>query len=126
MDGVRDMFWPKPYNSTWINARCQRKYQTQPRYNWISAAYAGHRGVRATTNVVFSNGALDPWSSGGVSYNSTTEGEVRSLLISQGAHHLDLMFSNPQDPQCVKDARKMEVDQINAWVKAARRRALEK
>jgi lysosomal Pro-X carboxypeptidase len=125
MDGVRDMFWPKPYNTTWINARCQHKYRTQPRYDWISAAYGGHRGVKATTNVVFSNGALDPWSSGGVSYNGTTVGAVRSLLIAQGAHHLDLMFSNPQDPQCVKDARKTEVNQITKWVTAARRRAVQ-
>ena len=123
MDGVHDMFWPKPYNMTWINSRCQRKYKTQPRYNWISAAYGGHRGVKASTNVVFSNGALDPWSAGGVRYNGTADDSVHSVLITQGAHHLDLMFSNPKDPQCVKDARKFEIAHIRKWIAKARQRA---
>ena len=34
---------------------------------------------------------------------------MQSVLIAEGAHHLDLMFSNPHDPQCVKDARAMEL-----------------
>eukprot|EP01052_Picozoa_sp_SAG31_P040754 SAG31_NODE_5987_length_2224_cov_2.069647_1_plen_232_part_00 len=124
MDGIHDMFWPKSYNVTWINARCKRKYNTEPRYDWISAAYGGHRGAKASTNVVFSNGALDPWSAGGVQYNGTKVDSVRSILIAEGAHHLDLMFSNLKDPQCVRDARKMELSQIKRWVEMARQRAV--
>ena len=45
---------------------------------------------------------------------------MQSVLIAEGAHHLDLMFSNPHDPQCVKDARAMELSAIHGWVEAAK------
>lgn len=37
----------------------------------------------------------------------------------QGAHHLDLMFSHPRDPPCVRRARKAELRHIKRWVREA-------
>ena len=61
-----------------------------------------------------------------VHYNGSDAGDggataVQSVLIAEGAHHLDLMFSNPHDPQCVKDARAMELSAIRSWVAAAKK-----
>ena len=38
------------------------------------------------------------------------------MVIPDGAHHLDLMFSNPGDPLTVKAARTIEVDNIERWI----------
>jgi lysosomal Pro-X carboxypeptidase len=129
------MFWPKPYNATFINERCRRKYGVQPRYDWISIQYGGLRGVAASSNVVFSNGLLDPWSAGGVTHTPAAAQEegrtsalppVEAVLIAEGAHHLDLMFSNQMDPPSVKTARKTELAHIRAWVDQAKRRQTRK
>ena len=104
------MFWAAPYNLSFINARCERKFKTQPRVDWISTYHGGHAGVAAASNIVYSNGLLDPWSSGGVTKQNS------SVLIALGAHHLDLMFSTPDDPPCVKAARKTELATIREWI----------
>ena len=41
---------------------------------------------------------------------------IGGILIEDGAHHLDLMFSNEQDPQSVKDARALELSFIRSWI----------
>jgi hypothetical protein len=41
---------------------------------------------------------------------------VQAVIIPDGAHHLDLMFSNPEDPLTVRVARKIELDNIQRWI----------
>ena len=49
---------------------------------------------------------------------------VVAVLIPEGAHHLDLMFSNPLDPPSVVAARDTQRAHMRAWVaEAAERRA---
>ena len=38
-DGVRDMFWPRPFNANFIHERCQASYGVEPRVNWIATSY---------------------------------------------------------------------------------------
>lgn len=40
-----------------------------------------------------------------------------SFLIKGGAHHLDLMFSHPDDPPAVTNARRFELQQIERWLR---------
>ena len=63
---------------------------------------------------MFTNGGYDPWSSAGV--NETVSDSVISVYIPEGAHHLDLMFSTPEDPPSVKRARKIQMDNIKKWI----------
>jgi lysosomal Pro-X carboxypeptidase len=64
---------------------------------------------------VFSNGHLDPWSGGGVL--KSVSPLLPSLLIPEGAHHLDLRSSNPADPISVQKVRQIEVINIHNWIK---------
>ena len=74
--------------------------------------------------LIFSNGLLDPWSSGGIL--RSVSGSVVSLLIPEGAHHLDLRGSNPKDPASVVSARKMERQFIKKWIGQANRKLYSK
>jgi len=116
--------------------------------DWIAAYYGELNQVRATyycascrcccadparvqtkyTNIVWSNGALDPWSGGGhyahgdnggitgePVQNLTADGSSIALPIKNGGHHLDLMFPTAGDPQSVLDARVVEEKMIRRW-----------
>jgi len=113
-DGINDMFYPHPFNMTYIQQRCASEYNVQPRPNWIRISY-GDRTIDGASNIVFSNGNYDPWSTGGVL--SSISDSIVAVMIDQGAHHLDLMFSNPQDPISVVNARAIELEHISTWIK---------
>ena len=55
-------------------------------------------------------------------FHSPTHSQIQPL--SQGAHHLDLMFSNKDDPQSVKEARKAMLALVTRWIKDARQGAV--
>lgn len=67
----------------------------------------------------FSNGGLDPWSAGGVTSNITES--LVAIMIPEGAHHLDLRFSNDQDPPSVRAARALELSYFRKWIRQARK-----
>lgn len=66
-----------------------------------------------------SNGGLDPWSAGGVTHNITDS--LISILIPDGAHHLDLRYTNDHDPPSVRAARALEVNYFHKWIKHAKK-----
>lgn len=45
---------------------------------------------------MFSNGLLDPWSSGGVLQNISDS--LVAVIIPEGAHHLDVSAALPSEP----------------------------
>ena len=100
--------------------------------------YLSGRDIGAYSNVVFSNGLLDPWSAAGVYgrdtggappppgafagpfvQNLTADGAMTALLLDLGAHHLDLMFMDDNDPPCADLARRVEADAIRGWIAEA-------
>lgn len=107
---------------------------------WLDTVYGGTR-LQYASNLVYSNGNLDPWSPAGVtadaqraphgasrskasstSTSSSTskslsdDGSVVSVVIDMGGHHLDLFWPTEQDPQSVRDVRELEKTHILKWI----------
>ncbi|CAG7717024.1 unnamed protein product [Allacma fusca] len=112
-DGVSDIFEPIPWNETGFAESCQQKWKVQPRPYMAEIMYGG-KHIQASSNIVFSNGLLDPWSGGGV-LESLSDSLI-SVIIPEGAHHLDLRGSNVNDPPSVIKAREVEKSEIRKWI----------
>ncbi|XP_070532339.1 dipeptidyl peptidase 2-like [Ptychodera flava] len=117
-NNVTDMFPVLPFTLEMRDEYCQKQWNITPRNNWLNVNLWG-RDISSASNIVFSNGNLDPWRRGGVT-ESVSESLV-AILIEGGAHHLDLRSSNPADPPSVVQARAKEVQYIQQWIKQAQR-----
>ncbi|KFB48883.1 AGAP000994-PA-like protein [Anopheles sinensis] len=113
-DGVHDMFPPKAWNLQEYSDKCFKKYGVRPRPHNALVNYGGEFLESSITNIVFSNGLLDPWSGGGVL--RSTNAKIKIVLIPEGAHHIDLRASNPNDPETVTRARATHTQSIREWI----------
>lgn len=111
--GDDNMFPPSSWDFNVFSESCQKLWGVVPRPLWIPLQYGG-RNITAHSNIVFSNGNLDPWSGGGVT--TTLSDSLIAIVIEGGAHHLDLRSSNPKDPPSVIKARLMERSYIAKWI----------
>jgi lysosomal Pro-X carboxypeptidase len=117
--GENDMYWLSSWNETNEFRYCRDAYDVQPRPYFAQETYGGRKMVENfASNIVFSNGMLDPWHLLGVL--ETSNPRVVLVKIDEGAHHNDLMFSSKNDPTSVKRARLLEVKEIQRWVDEAR------
>ncbi len=57
---------------------------------------------------------LDPWSGGGVLHSVSDT--LKAIVLTKGAHHLDLRASQPDDPTELTQVRKMEMDIMAGWI----------
>ncbi|XP_016408296.1 lysosomal Pro-X carboxypeptidase-like [Sinocyclocheilus rhinocerous] len=115
-DGVADMFEPQPWNFQAFSDECYNQFRVRPREDWAEIVYGG-RNISAHSNIIFSNGNLDPWMSGGVT-RSLSESLV-AIMIDGGAHHLDLRYNSEFDPESVIKTRALEVRYFKQWIKQA-------
>ncbi|BET02523.1 Lysosomal Pro-X [Nesidiocoris tenuis] len=96
-----------------ISDNCYKKYKVRPEVNYIRNMYGG-KAISASSNIIFSNDPMDPWSTGGVLHN-VSESSI-AVLIPGGAHHMDLRPSDPLEPPSVKQARKLYRSVFKQWV----------
>ena len=66
---------------------------------------------------------MDPWMSGGII--SDINESVVSVILLEGAHHLDLRAASIHDPAQVVLARQKEEQHIRKWIKEANNRTSE-
>ncbi|CAB3402606.1 unnamed protein product [Caenorhabditis bovis] len=116
-----DFFWNDcPFTIPKWSEYCKKTFSSIGYNSTLLRPTAGGRAFGAKkmpiSNVVFSNGYLDPWSGGGYSKNDSVEGSVVSVILKKGAHHYDLRGAHPQDTEEVKKVRAMETEQIKKWI----------
>ncbi|EGD74214.1 hypothetical protein PTSG_06225 [Salpingoeca rosetta] len=114
LNGTTDMFWAQPQDMAFVRDHCRTKYGIVPREDWMAVKYGGLNALPAASNIVFSNGLLDPWSSGGVKHNISDS--ITAIILPHGAHHIDLFFTNPQDTWDITWARNYHRAQIAKWL----------
>lgn len=107
------MFEKSSWNFQNFSDECFDKYGVRPRRDWAVTEYGGSQ-ISSLSNIIFSNGDLDPWSGGGVLHNVSDS--VISLMIKYGAHHYDLRGKHPQDTSYVKEARRLEGYYFHKWI----------
>lgn len=116
-NGVTDMFPVIPYNDKLRQEYCKKTWNVNIRNDWTEIEYWG-KNVATASNIVFSNGLLDPWHRGGPLTNLSDT--LIAVTIADGAHHLDLRGNNPADPASVRYGRFLEIEQIIRWLDEAR------
>ncbi|XP_027178945.1 lysosomal Pro-X carboxypeptidase-like [Coffea eugenioides] len=112
------MFPEFEYNYADDEERCLKDYNVKPRPTWISTEFGGHdfKNVlkKFGSNIIFSNGLLDPWSGGSVLEDVSET--IVALVTEKGAHHLDLRAATDEDPDWLVDQRESEVKLIKKWL----------
>ena len=109
-----DFFWYAPFNLDQFIAGCQDQFNgftTRP--YWVEWQFGGKEFL--SSNIVFSNGQLDPWRSGGIIANSTKTPSMIAIM-HDSAHHAELRASNPADTPSMIEARNIERANIKKWV----------
>lgn len=116
-----DMFPERAWTVSSLVDYCLAKYGTQPNPTELSVrlgAFAFEDSPGSYTNIIFSNGLLDPWHPGG--YLDDLSDSVVAIKIPLGAHHLDLRMANEADPKDVIEARNLEKAYAHKWLKTGR------
>lgn len=112
-NGVDDMFETYQWDLEKFSDDCFSQWGVKPRPHWITTLYGG-KNISSHSNIIFSNGDLDPWSGGGVTKDITDT--LVAINIPGGAHHLDLRASTAFDPSAVLLSRLLEVKHMKKWI----------
>ena len=136
-----DMYWPPNVPRNWTMETvvemsgaylygCNEQFAADGLYGvpnthdpwalWDTTYYGGKDITRTASNIVFSNGLLDPWSHAGVLTNYSDT--LTAVVIPFGGHHLDLFFPTDTDPEGAISARIVEESEIRKWIKEATNR----
>ncbi|CAI0398039.1 unnamed protein product [Linum tenue] len=118
-DGGDDtMFPPAPFDLKSFTKICRSRFGIVPQPHWVTTFYGGHDLKlalhRFASNIIFSNGLRDPYSSGGVLENISDS--IIAVSTINGSHSLDILTSMPSDPDWLINQRKTELEIIGRWL----------
>ncbi|KAJ0099794.1 hypothetical protein Patl1_21035 [Pistacia atlantica] len=114
------MFPPNPFNLSVFIDGCEAEYSgVHPRPHWVTTYYGGHNIKlilqRFASNIIFSNGLRDPYSSGGVLEDISDT--VVAIHTVNGSHCLDILRANrSSDPDWLVKQRETELEIIEGWM----------
>jgi lysosomal Pro-X carboxypeptidase len=104
-----------------VSAACAQYFRAQPDPDWVELHFGGYSigdGLSGASNIIFSNGLLDPWHGGGF-LRQSADPSLPVFLLEKGAHHYDLRGPHPEDTAEVTAVRAKEEAIIKGWIDAA-------
>uniref|UniRef100_A0A803RBQ0 Uncharacterized protein n=1 Tax=Cannabis sativa TaxID=3483 RepID=A0A803RBQ0_CANSA len=112
------MFEAYPFKVEDFIKDCKDSYGVPPRPHWVTSYYGGHDIKlilnRFGSNIIFSNGLRDPYSSGGVLENISDS--ILAIKTTNGSHCLDILGRKSSDPDWLVEQRKIEINIITKWI----------
>lgn len=112
------MFPPSPFNLTQHTEDCKSVFGVPPRPHWVTTYFGGHDIKlvlqRFGSNIIFSNGLRDPYSSGGVVEDISES--IVAVTTTNGSHCLDLVLRMQTDPEWLVMQRKTEIEIFKGWI----------
>ncbi|XP_039156545.1 lysosomal Pro-X carboxypeptidase isoform X2 [Eucalyptus grandis] len=112
------MFPTYDFNFSAFKEECWTDFKVNPRPRWITTEFGGKDFMTDLktfgSNIIFSNGFLDPWSGGSVTQNVSDS--IVALNMQEGAHHLDLRAATAEDPNWLVEQRATEIRVIKKWL----------
>ncbi|XP_027342783.1 lysosomal Pro-X carboxypeptidase-like [Abrus precatorius] len=116
--GKNTMFQPDPFNLESFAKECKEQFGVSPRPHWVTTYYGGHNIKLALqkfgSNIIFSNGLRDPYSSGGL-LNNISDTLVAVYTVN-GSHCLDILPGRKDDPEWLVEQRNKEIHIIRGWI----------
>ena len=120
----------------WVDPICSKAFNNtvKPDLHHLAQEFGGYKisdNPEGVTNLIWSNGGMDPWHGGGFypgdkpgaagmeGKSHVQRGSNHYIWIRRGAHHGDLRSSSPEDPEELTSARALEIEIISGWIKAA-------
>lgn len=114
-DNINDMFQKTDWDLSAYKKDCIQNFGTSPDEFWEIKVFGGKEFSLQATNIFFTNGHLDPWSGGGVV--KSLSNSLIAYYLPNGAHHVDLRGSHPEDTSDIIEARDMAVSLIEQWIR---------
>ncbi|MED6155462.1 hypothetical protein PIB30_005666 [Stylosanthes scabra] len=118
VDEDDSMFQPRRFSMKGFINSCKQQYGIIPQPHWVTTYYGGQDMKlvfkRFASNIIFSNGLKDPYSSGGV-LESLSDSLIAVSTVN-GSHCLDILKAGESDPQWLVDQRHIEVNIIGSWI----------
>ncbi|XP_059643915.1 uncharacterized protein LOC132285736 [Cornus florida] len=117
-DSNDTMFQPSPFNLNDFINECKDSYGVPPRPHWVTTYYGGHDIKlvlqRFASNIIFSNGLRDPYSSAGVLEDISDS--LLAIYTANGSHCLDILGAKETDPNWLVNQRQIEIKIIEGWI----------
>ncbi|CAH1111698.1 unnamed protein product [Psylliodes chrysocephalus] len=109
-----DMFVTKPWDYEKYAQNCNLRFGVKDiRPEWTILAYGG-KNLKYFSNIVFSYGDMDPWSSATVLDNVSDS--IFSINIPDATNQLDLRKFDLADNNYVAETRKFHIRTITQWL----------
>jgi hypothetical protein len=118
-NGITDMFPSDPWVADTFVKNCQLYNGLNPQFDWALDTFGGrnpNKDFMHASNIVFTNGDLDPWRAGGLLHDIPGNDNVTVKVLEGGAHHLELRLPNDADPEDVKEVRNLIEQSMVHWI----------
>jgi hypothetical protein len=120
---MTDMFLRDLWDADEFVRNCNKYQGLNPQFDWALDTFGGrnpNKDFLHASNIVFTNGDLDPWRAGGLLHEIPCNPNIVVRVLEGGAHHLELRLPHPEDPEDVNEARNLVEQLLVEWIRQYR------